>query len=224
VIKTVAWSKGVGVGDESAASRVTRSLRQRILTGELKPDAPLSQSRLAAEYGVSRMPARDALQVLASEGLVDLGAFTAVVRGLSIAELQELYELRGAVEPLLTRMAVPNVGRAEVTQMTTLLKRMESNPSAPDWLEANAKFHALVYTCADRGRMIELTQQLRRLTDRYLYLHLGVFGDIEHLHIEHRNILKAVRSGDAAEAAELTRVHIATSHEFILRYMLDQET
>ena len=209
--------------EESAAGRVTRSLRQRLLTGELKPGAPLSQSRIAAEYGVSRMPARDALQVLAAEGLVDLDAFTAVVRGLSITELQELYELREAVEPMLTRIAVPNVGRAEVTQMTTLMREMESNPSAVDWLAANARFHALVYSRADRARMIELTEQLRRLTDRYLYLHVGVFGDTGHLHEEHRQILHAVRSGDAAGAAELTRLHIATSHEFILRYLLDHE-
>jgi DNA-binding GntR family transcriptional regulator len=211
------------VSEESAAGRVTRSLRQRLLTGELKPGTPLSQSRIAAEYGVSRMPARDALQVLAAEGLVDLDAFTAVVRGLSITELQELYELREAVEPVLTRIAVPNVGRAEVAQMTTLIEVMESNPSAVDWLAANATFHALVYSRADRARMIELTEQLRRLTDRYLYLHVGVFGDTDHIQEEHRQILHAVRNGDAAGAAELTRLHIATSHEFILRYLLDHE-
>ncbi|SNS61645.1 transcriptional regulator, GntR family [Streptosporangium subroseum] len=211
------------VPEESAAGRVTRSLRQRLLTGELKPGAPLSQSRIAAEYGVSRMPARDALQVLAAEGLVDLDAFTAVVRGLSITELQELYELREAVEPVLTRIAVPNVGRAEVAQMTTLIEGMESNPPAVDWLAANATFHALVYSRADRARMIELTEQLRRLTDRYVYLHVGVFGDTDHIHEEHRQILHAVRNGDAAGAAELTRLHIATSHEFILRYLLEHE-
>ncbi len=136
-------------------------------------------------------------------GLVDLDAFTAVVRGLSITELQELYELREAVEPVLTRIAVPNVGRAEVTQMTTLIEVMESSPSGVDWLAANANFHALVYSRADRARMIELTEQLRRLTDRYLYLHVGVFGDTGHIHEEHRQILQAVRNGDAAGAAEL---------------------
>jgi DNA-binding GntR family transcriptional regulator len=211
------------VVDESAAGRITRDLRQRVLSGVLKPGTPLSQSRIASEYDVSRMPARDALQVLANEGLVDLGPTRAVVRGLSIAELQELYELREAVEPLLTGLAVPNVGRAEVTQMVTLAEVMESGPSPADWLEANARFHALVYSCADRPRMIELTGHLRRLTDRYLYLHIGVFGDVDHLHDEHRQILDAVRRRDAAAAADLTRLHLVTSHEFILRYLLDHE-
>ena len=208
---------------ESAAGRVTRDLRRRVLSGDLKPGTVLSQARIAAEYDVSRMPARDALQVLANEGLVDLGPATSVVRELSIAELQELYELREAVEPLLTRLAVPNVGRAEMTQMAALVDAMESEASPAEWLEANARFHAHVFTRADRPRMIQLTQHLRRLTDRYLYLHVGVIGDIEHLHAEHRRIFDAVGRGDANAAADLTRAHLATSHEFILRFMLDSE-
>jgi DNA-binding GntR family transcriptional regulator len=152
---------------------------------------------------------------------VNLGVSGAVVTGLSIAELQELYELREAVEPVVTAIAVPNVGRAETTQMAALLERMETEGiAAAEWLEANAAFHALIYTRADRPRMVELTEQLRRLTDRYVYLHLEVIGDVEHLHEEHRQILAAVRRGDPREVAELTRLHLETSHDFILRYLL----
>lgn len=205
---------------ESAASQVARALRQRLLTGDIKPGTRLSQSKLAGDYGVSRIPVRDALQTLAGEGLLELGSTAAMVRELSIAELQELYELREAVEPLLTRIAVPNVGLAEVTTMTTLAEQMEAGLAPDEWLSANARFHSLVYTKGDRPRMIQTTEQLRRLTDRYLYLHVGVFGNVDHLHVEHRHILAAVRAGDANAAAELTRAHLATSHEFILRYLL----
>ena len=68
--------------------------------------------------------------------------------------------------------------------------------------------------------MVELTEQLRRLTDRYVYLHLEVIGNVDHLHEEHRQILAAVHRGDAREVADLTRVHLETSHDFILRYLL----
>jgi DNA-binding GntR family transcriptional regulator len=207
----------------ASTGRVAQELRERVLTGELRPGVRLSQSKLAAAHGVSRIPIRDALQVLAAEGLVDTSGSTAVVRELSIAELQELYEMRELVEPALTRTAVPNVGLAEVTMMSGLAEEMEAGTTPAEWLRANARFHALVYTRADRPRMIELTEQLRRLTDRYLYLHIGVFGDTDHLHAEHRRILDAVRRGDAAATAELTRAHLATSHEFILRYLLKDE-
>jgi DNA-binding GntR family transcriptional regulator len=206
---------------ESAGSRVARGLRDRLRTGALPPGTVLSQAEIAAEYGISRIPVRDALHILSTEGLVDLGGAGAVVTGLSIAELQELYEMREAIEPVVTAIAVPNVGRAEVTQMAALAERMETEGIEPaDWLEANARFHALVYERADRPRMVRLTEQLRRLTDRYVYLHLDVIGDVEHLHDEHRRILDAVRRGDPREVAELTRLHLETSHDFILRYLL----
>ncbi|MBO0874521.1 MAG: GntR family transcriptional regulator [Pseudonocardia sp.] len=207
----------------ASTGRVAQELRERVLTGELRPGTRLSQSKLAEAHGVSRIPIRDALHALAAEGLVDTTGGTAVVRELSIAELQELYEMRELIEPALTRTAVPNVGLAEVTMMTDLAEEMESRTTPADWLHANARFHALVYTRADRPRMIQLTERLRRLTDRYLYLHVGVFGDTDHLHSEHRRILDAVRRGDAAAAAELTRAHLVTSHEFILRYLLENE-
>ncbi|MGY1692574.1 GntR family transcriptional regulator [Geodermatophilus sp. SYSU D01105] len=209
------------MSDESAGSRVARGLRDRLRTGAIPPGTVLSQSDIAAEYGVSRIPVRDALHVLSTEGLVDLAVTGAVVTGLSIPELQELYEMREAVEPVVTAIAVPNVGRAEIAQMSALAARMESGEMTPgEWLEANARFHALVYERADRPRMVALTEQLRRLTDRYVYLHLDVIGDVEHLHDEHRQILAAVRRGDPREVAELTRLHLATSHDFILRYLL----
>ncbi|MGY1705129.1 GntR family transcriptional regulator [Geodermatophilus sp. SYSU D00697] len=209
------------MSDESAGSRVARGLRDRLRTGAIPPGTVLSQSDIAAEYGVSRIPVRDALHVLSTEGLVDLAVTGAVVTGLSIPELQELYEMREAVEPVVTAIAVPNVGRAEIAQMSALAARMESGEMTPgEWLEANARFHALVYERADRPRMVALTEQLRRLTDRYVYLHLDVIGDVGHLHDEHRKILAAVRRGDPREVAELTRLHLATSHDFILRYLL----
>ena len=209
------------MSEPSAGSRVARALRDRLRTGALPPGTLLSQSDIAAEYGVSRIPVRDALHVLAAEGLVSLGVAGAVVTGLSIRELQELYEMREAIEPVVTAIAVPNVGRAGITQMSALLDRMESERIGPaEWLESNAAFHALIYTRADRPRMIELTEQLRRLTDRYVYLHLEVIGDVEHLHHEHRQILAAVQRGEPREVADLTRVHLETSHDFILRYLL----
>ena len=212
------------MAEESAGSRVARGLRERLWTGAIPPGTLLSQADIAGEYGVSRIPVRDALHILSTEGLVRLGVTGAVVTGLSIPELQELYEMREAIEPVVTAIAVPNVGRAEIAQMGALADRMEAGETSPgEWLEANARFHALVYERADRPRMVALTEQLRRLTDRYVHLHLDVIGDVDHLHLEHRQILAAVRRGDPREVAELTRLHLATSHDFILRYLLRTE-
>jgi DNA-binding GntR family transcriptional regulator len=206
----------------SAAGRIAAELRTAILQGQMAPRSRLSQLSLAERFGVSRIPVRDALQMLAGEGLVlPSSNATAVVIGMSIPELQELYELREAVEPLATQIAVPKVGRADILMMRKQMTVMETSNETPIWLAANAEFHAAIYKRAGRPRMIDLVEQLRRLTDRYLYMHLEVIGQTEHLHAEHAAILGAVESGDPALAAQLTREHLATSHDYILSYLLE---
>lgn len=208
---------------ESAAARVARGLRDRVSNGVLGPGTTLSQAAIAAEYGVSRIPVRDALQSLATDGLVELHGGTAVVTPMSIEDLQELYELREALEPVATRLAVPFVGRAGVTRMSTMLTLMDDPKTPPgQWVETNAAFHAEVYMLAGRPRTIALVEQLRRLTDRYVYFHLDVVGDATHLQDEHRQILRAVEAGDGDAAAELTRLHLASSHQAVLRYLLTE--
>jgi DNA-binding GntR family transcriptional regulator len=208
----------------NAADRVAAQLRSEILQAGIAPGSRLSQQSIAARFGVSRIPVRDALQVLAGEGLVvPTPNATATVTGLSVAELEELYELREAVEPLATELAVPNVRRADVVTMRKQLEVMDEHVDARAWLTANADFHAAVYFRASRPRMIELVERLRRLTDRYLYLHLEVIGQTEHLDVEHRDILAAVENRDAPLAAQLTKQHLATSHNFILTYLLETQ-
>lgn len=206
----------------SAAARVASELRSEILQGDITPGSRLSQQSTAERFGVSRIPVRDALQILVGEGLVQpVSNATAVVTGMSIAELQELYELREAVEPLATQIAVPKVGRAEHITMRKYLQIMEDNVDTHTWLAANNAFHATVYERAGRPRMIELVERLRRLTDRYMYVHIEVIGQTEHLTEEHLGILAAVEAGDAATAGTLTREHLASSHDYLLRYLLD---
>jgi DNA-binding GntR family transcriptional regulator len=208
----------------SAAARVASELRSEILQGDITPGSRLSQQSTAERFGVSRIPVRDALQILAGEGLLHpVSNATAVVTGMSIAELQELYELREAIEPLATQIAVPNVGRADHITMRKQLEIMEEHADTRTWLAANTAFHAAVYERAGRPRMIELVERLRGLTDRYMYVHIEVVGQTAHLVSEHLGILAAVESGDSALAARLTREHLASSHDFILRYLMDNQ-
>jgi DNA-binding GntR family transcriptional regulator len=212
------------VSTQSASARVADSLRERVSSGELSPGSALSQTGVAEEYGVSRIPVRDALQQLAGEGLVELRGSTAVVTRLSIDDLQELYEMREAMEPVATRLAVPRIGRASIARMSKLLGVMDDPTIGPGtWLETNAAFHAEVYTLAGRPRMIALVEQLRRLADRYIYFHLDVIGKAGHLQEEHRRIHDAVKAQDARAAAELTRAHLASTHAVVLDYLLAQE-
>ncbi|HEX9835162.1 MAG TPA: GntR family transcriptional regulator, partial [Mycobacterium sp.] len=162
---------------ESSAARIAAQLRVEILHGDVAPGSKLAQAGLADRFGVSRIPVRDALAILAGEGLVQpLSNATAIVTGMSVEELQELYDLRLSIEPRTTEIAVPNVGRADILYMRRQLAIMAEPVDGRTWLAANTEFHAAVYRRANRPRTIELIEQLRRLTDRYVYLHLEVIG------------------------------------------------
>jgi DNA-binding GntR family transcriptional regulator len=207
---------------ESAAARIAGQLRGAILHGDIAPGSKLAQVGLAERFGVSRIPVRDALAVLAGEGLVQpLSNATAVVTRMSVDELQELYDLREVIEPMATQIAVPNLGRADVLFMRKQLAIMSDHTDARTWLAANTEFHAAVFRRANRPRTIELIEQLRRLTDRYVYVHLEVIGQTERMHSEHEGILVAVECGDAALTAQLTREHLATAHDHILTYLVE---
>jgi DNA-binding GntR family transcriptional regulator len=165
---------------------------------------------------------RDALAVLAGEGLIKpLANATAVVTSMSVGELQELYELREAIEPMTTRIALPNVGRADILYMRNQSAAMAETTDARVWLMANTEFHAAVYRRANRPRTIELIEQLRRLTDRYIYLYVEPMSQIAQLDAEHDDILAAVESGDGALVERLTREHLAAAHDHILGYLLE---
>ncbi len=207
---------------ESSAARIAAQLRTEILHGDVAPGAKLAQVGLADRFGVSRIPVRDALAILAGEGLVQpLSNATAIVTGMSVEELQELYDLRLAIEPRTTAIAVPNVGRADILYMRKQLATMAEPVDGRTWLAANTEFHAAVYRRANRPRTIELIEQLRRLTDRYVYLHLGVAGQARQIGSEHEAILAAVERRDAAATARLTSEHLATAHDNILGYLID---
>lgn len=207
---------------ESAAARIAGRLRTEILHGDLRPGSKLAQVGLAERFGVSRIPVRDALAILTGEGLIQpLANATAVVTGMSVEELQELYELREAVEPMTTRIALPNVGRADILYMRKQQVTMAETTDARVWLEANTEFHAAVYRRANRPRTIELIEQLRRLTDRYIYLYMEPMGQIAQLDAEHDDILAAVENGDGALVERLTREHLAAAHDHILTYLLE---
>jgi DNA-binding GntR family transcriptional regulator len=206
---------------ESSAARIASQLRTEILHGDVAPGSKLAQVGLADRFGVSRIPVRDALATLAGEGLVQpLSNATAIVTRMSIEELQELYDLRLSIEPRTTEIAVPHVGRADILYMRKQMAIMAAPIDARTWLAANTEFHAAVYRRANRPRTIELIEQLRRLTDRYVFMHLEI-GKAAHIGSEHEEILGAVERGDAAETARLTSVHLVNAHDNILEYLVE---
>jgi DNA-binding GntR family transcriptional regulator len=213
----------IGSPQETSGQTATRILRDKILAGDLDPGTKLNQHHLAAELGMSRIPVRDALRSLASEGLVEVRAHTtAVVSQLSTRDLQELYELRIAIEPSLGRLAVPGLTERHLDEMEALLVILEATKDTNDWLALNNRFHETMYAAAARRRSLDMVRTIRRQTDRYTAVYVVLNHPV--VDAEHRMIHEAAKSGQAVRLEALLTAHISGSYEQMLRYLSAEET
>jgi DNA-binding GntR family transcriptional regulator len=188
---------------------VVDSLREAILRGDLVPGQRLDQEELATQLNVSRSPVRIALRTLHTEGLVQLLPHRgAMVAELSIEELEDIYHIRGILEGMIIRSAVPKCSSAELALCRQLLEDMEK-PIDPDrWVQLNGEFHRTIYRTAGRRRLLSIIDSLRNASA--LYVHDYIATD-EHLHsacASHRRILEAIETGDSLRAQEETEKHL----------------
>lgn len=206
----------------TAGQVATRQIREQILDGGLAPGSLLNQNDLATSLGMSRIPVRDALRTLAGEGLVVFRAHsTATVAPLSIDDLQELYELRLAIEPAVCREALPMLSQADLELMEERLEQLES-ASGSEWLDLNRKFHEPLYLCSGKPRSIEIIDRIRRATDRYSRIYHRF--DRARLQLEHRLIFEAASAGHPRRLEGLLAAHLSGGYETMLRYVAHHES
>src|SRR3954469_2901214 len=126
----------------TTSTSVLQLLRQSLDRGRWSPGAPLRQEEIAAEYGVSRVPVREALFQLQAEGMVQVVPNKGVyVRSVSAAELAELYHLRRLLEGDLLAAAVPLHDAASLNRAGTIQAALDHVTSVPDWLAGDREFH-----------------------------------------------------------------------------------
>lgn len=198
-------------------------LREAILRGVYRSGQPLRQEDLAAGLGVSRMPVRDALKQLETEGfVVSMPHRGAVVAHVSAAEAQELHELRLALEPLLLRLAVPQLSRADLGRAEDLLDEADRETDQSRWSELNWEFHMTLYRAANRPRISGMVRGLHLTANRYMRMALTTMHHQQTSQAEHRAILEACRERNAALACDLLTGHITNSGQNLIAYLISE--
>lgn len=206
----------------TAGQSAARLIRQRILTGALEPGAMLNQNELALQLGMSRIPIRDALRSLSAEGLVHLRAHaTASVATLSLTDLEELYEIRLALEPRLCRLALRSLTSDDTDAMATILSELEHADDAETWLPLNNAFHEALYGKSLRPRSIQIINRTRQATDRYIRIYHRF--DPQTVEVEHRLIYDAAVAGHGRRLESLVAAHLADGYETMMEYVADHE-
>lgn len=194
------------------ADYIADALRTAIHRGELPDGATLNQAALAAHFGVSRVPVREAMRQLQAEGLIDTTAHRlAVVRALDLDRIVEIYELRAMLEGFAIERAIPQMAREQLAAARKLARQMEGERDHARWLELNAAFHALLYEPSHAETTLELIRQLRVRGERYVRMWSQGSGihRPEEVGVEHAEILRLVEAGDAPAARRAVERHIA---------------
>jgi DNA-binding GntR family transcriptional regulator len=201
------------------ADRVAEELRAAIHAGDLADQAVLNQTALAAHFGVSRVPVREAMRQLEAEGLIETRAYhQAVVCALDSKRVREVYELRALLEGFVVERATPLVPAERLAELERLAAEMLEADSHSGWLELNAQFHRLLYEPSGDLATLELIDHLRARGERYVRLWSG--GNAvrrgEEAGREHAQILAHVAAGDARAARRAVEEHVAHTRDRVL--------
>jgi DNA-binding GntR family transcriptional regulator len=195
---------------DTLGQQVSAALEQQILAGMLAPGQRLNADELASEFGVSRIPVREALRSLNASGWIEIrprhGAF---VRRRSLRELEDLFHVRAMLEAEASRLAARNRTEAQLELIAQAHRDLvESNrrQDATATAEANSRFHRAVADASGNVVLGDLTDQLAKRIRWYFATVARTRG--VHSAEEHSTILDAVRDGDARAAAKLTREHV----------------
>ncbi len=186
-------------------------LRHEIISGRVRPGQWLRQEDLAARFETSTMPVREALRALQAEGLVTVYPHRgAVVTALTADEILEVYEIRATLEAMAAELGVPGLDSSQLEELSRCVDVMEqAEIDVVALIDANRRFHSIIYEASGRKRLCDLIVTLRNSTQHYLHTFVTLLGRMPDANAEHRQILGACRARDGKLASEVLRRHHA---------------
>lgn len=206
---------------------VFNTLRQAILKGELKPGERLMEIQLAEKLGVSRTPIREAIRKLELEGLVlMIPRRGAEVAKISHKSLQDVLEVRGALEALATDLACQRITEEEVEDLRKAqnnFKKAVESGTEMQIAEADEAYHDIIYNASNNKRLVQMINNLREQMYRYRLEYIKDEAQRGILIDEHEKILEAIRIRDIIRAKALMKEHIDNQEMTVSRNLEDEE-
>jgi DNA-binding GntR family transcriptional regulator len=193
---------------------IANDLREGIMLGRYQLGTRVRQDELAERYGTSRIPVREALRDLESEGLVVLvpnrGAWIAKI---DIDECVEIYKIREYMEPLALSESLKLMDAGTVEQLERLVKQIEAAQELEEFLKFDREFHLLSYSHAKMPTLYSMIERFWNTTQHYRRAYSRVIGREGQwiIHHEHRLIMDAISRRDSVDAGQLLQVHIRRS-------------
>jgi len=193
---------------DTIASRISRVLADRIIRGEIAPDARLRQDHIAEEFGTSHVPVREAFRRLEAQGLaINLPRRGVRVASFDLKEVREVAEMRAALEGLALKHAAQHLTPAILDAAEEATREGDAAGDVHAWEEANRRFHRLILAPCGMVRLLAAIDDLHAASARFLFSawQSGWEKRTDH---DHRAILAALRQGRSDEAAAILQKHV----------------
>lgn len=201
------------IDNQTRTERLAENIADAILRGDLVPGARLDEQSLAARYGVSRTPVREALRQLGMTGLIEIRPRRgAVVAEVTPGQLEVLFVAMGEIEASCARLASLSMTPIERRRLGSLHERMGSLTGEADdhaYVDANAAFHTSIYTGTHNAALAEIAFGLRRRLSPFRRAQFRAPGRLPCSHAEHDVVVRAILGGDAAGAHAAMLHHVS---------------
>lgn len=197
--------------------QLKEDIRQQLLpVGEA-----LKQEALSARYGVSRIPVRDVMQRLKSEGwLSPCGKCGVMITPLNAAEAEDLSMMRQYLEPLILGFAAPNLNKQSLGQAEDILEKLNtSDLSIAQHGELNWQFHACLYQAANRPTLFNTIANLHLQCSRYIGFHNSQLNYNTTSQSEHFQLIEALKAQQTQLAQQILKQHIEAASELLVTYL-----
>ena len=215
-------SQDAVIPDQVTSQRIAGELRTAILAGEYAPGVWLRQDDVAARFGASRLPVREALRLLQAEGLAE--AFPnrgARVPMLDLAEVDISYRMRERLEPLTLAESIAQIRDEQVLRMEQIQGQIEANDDVARFLVLDRDFHMTSYEACPSAQLLAMTTRLWNSTQHYRRAFMTLVGAQDRAAIvnaEHRLILDAVRRRDPVDGERYLSGHIRRTRVELSRH------
>jgi len=207
----VAESQGLA---GTRTDRIRQAIERAIVSGKLEPGTKLDENALAARHGASRTPVREALQQLASQGLIELRAHSgAFVAKLTVVDLAEMFEAMAFLEAACASLAARRHTAEDRELLTAAQEACAKAAQRKDpvaFYAANARLHESIYAASHNGYIDGQTLQLGRRLEAYRREATFNPGLMSLTMAEHQRILRAIFEMDEAAAGQHMRSHLDT--------------
>jgi DNA-binding GntR family transcriptional regulator len=206
------------VQKKTISAQVADAIRQRILAGEYEANHQLRQEHLAAEFGVSRIPVREALHQLHSEGFVTLISHKgAVVSAVSLDEILELFEIRARIETWLLGLAIPRMTEADLDLARDHARQHQEQGRSGEYSnQLNWNFHAALYAPSGRKATIELVGRIYQQQERYTRMMVTLTEIHAQSDRDHWQLVELCEARDTLRAVGLLESHILAGGKFLV--------